>query len=181
MTKINLLPHREQARPRVTPRKLITIVVLELIVVGASALYAYRHFSIVQMEKEVRQVQAQLASMQQDMDVLTKVQMRSKEIQILIDEARAIKSEGIASGRVLREVRRILPQDVWLSSLSAAPERIIAVDAAAFSLESVARAALAMEASPLFSGVRVGSMKLSMAGDARVYAFDVECAVEPGR
>lgn len=45
MTRINLLPKREPERPKISLAKFGLIILVEIAIVGASALYAYRHFS----------------------------------------------------------------------------------------------------------------------------------------
>jgi Tfp pilus assembly protein PilN len=157
------------------------IILIEVVVVSAAAFYAYRHFEIRQMDKQIAQIKAQIAGMQQDLDLLSKVEARNGEIQSLIAEARAIESEDLSPGRILREIRGVLPQDTWLSGLKVDPTGQISLDGSTFALESVARTALILEDSHLFEKVRVSSMRLRQVNDTSVYDFSMQMGLQPGR
>ena len=51
MAKINLLPQKEPDVPRISPVKFGLIIALEVAIVGASALYAFRYFSTKRVEE----------------------------------------------------------------------------------------------------------------------------------
>ena len=103
MPRINLLPEREARKAPVSPKRLFFIIVVEVAVVAALTVYLSQLFTIRQMEKELAQVRAQLAAMQQDLDILNQVQARTKDIRALADEIRSIQAENRAPAPVLRE------------------------------------------------------------------------------
>lgn len=181
MSKINLLPQREPEESGISPAKLGLIIVLEIAIVGASALYAYRYFFIQQLEEDIDRIEAQIGAIQADVEAVEKVQRRTADIRKLIDEAEAIRAEGLASGRVMREVRDIIPRDIWLSSLSINPDGGVSLAGDTFSIESVARFALAIEDSPMFGEAHVGSVSLAAEGDYEVYDFNIDCMLDARR
>lgn len=181
MSKINLLPQREPEESGISPAKLGLIIVLEIAIVGASALYAYRHFFIQQLEEDIDRIEAQIGAIQTDVEAVEKVQRRTADIRKLIDEAEAIRAEGLASGCVMREVRDIIPRDIWLSSLSINPDGGVSLAGDTFSIESVARFALAIEDSPMFGEAHVGSVSLAAEGDYEVYDFNIDCMLDARR
>ena len=124
MPRINLLPEREAKKAPVSPKRLIFIIIVEIAIVAALTVYLSQLFTMRQMEAELAQVKAQLAAMQQDLDVLGQVQTRTREIRALADEIRSIQAENRAPAPVLRELRTVVPQDVWLESFSADPGAI---------------------------------------------------------
>lgn len=181
MSKINLLPQREPEESGISPAKLGLIIVLEIAIVGASALYAYRHFFIQQLEEDIDRIEAQIGAIRADVEAVEKVQRRTADIRKRIDEAEAISAEGLASGRVMREVRDIIPSDIWLSSLSINPDGGVSLAGDTFSMESVARFALAIEDSPMFGEAHVGSVSLAAEGDYEVYDFNIDCMLDARR
>lgn len=181
MSKINLLPQREPEESGISPAKLGLIIVLEIAIVGASALYAYRHFFIQQLEEDIDRIEAQIGAIRADVEAVEKVQRRTADIRKLIDEAEAIRAEGLASGRVMREVRDIIPRDIWLSSLSINLDGGVSLAGDTFSIESVARFALAIEDSPMFGEAHVGSVSLAAEGDYEVYDFNIDCMLDARR
>lgn len=178
MPKINLLPEREAKQAPVSPKRLIAIVVVEVVLVAVLTVYLGRLFTIRQMEAELAQVKAQLAAMQQDLDVLNQLQTRTKEARALTDEIRSIQAENRAPAPVLRELRSVVPQDVWLESFSADPKGAISLGGSTFSMESAARLSLQLERSPVFADVKLGSVTLGSRGESQVYAFSIGCALE---
>lgn len=178
MPRINLLPEREAKKAPVSPKRLIFIVIVEVVVVAALTVYLSQLFTIRQMEKELAQVRAQLAVMQQDLDILSQVQTRSKELRALADEIRSIQAENRAPAPVLRELRRVVPQDVWLESFSTDPKGAISIGAATFSMESAARLSLQLERSPVFADVKLSSVTLGSRGESQVYTFNIGCGLE---
>lgn len=181
MSKINLLPQREPEESGISPAKLGLIIVLEIAIVGASALYAYRHFFIQQLEEDIDRIEAQIGAIRADVEAVEKVQRRTADIRKRIDEAEAISAEGLASGRVMREVRDIIPRDIWLSSLSINLDGGVSLAGDTFSIESVARFALAIEDSPMFGEAHVGSVSLAAEGDYEVYDFNIDCMLDARR
>lgn len=181
MSKINLLPQREPEESGISPAKLGLIIVLEIAIVGASALYAYRYFFIQQLEEDIDRIEAQIGAIRADVEAVEKVQRRTADIRKRIDEAEAISAEGLASGRVMREVRDIIPRDIWLSSLSINPDGGVSLAGDTFSIESVARFALAIEDSPMFGEAHVGSVSLAAEGDYEVYDFNIDCMLDARR
>lgn len=181
MSKINLLPRREPEKTKISPAKFGLIIILEIAIVGASALYAYRYFSIQQAEEDIRRVEAQIEAIKTDVEAVDRVQKRTAEIRKLIEEAEAIREDGLASGRVMREVRDVIPRDIWLSSLAINPNGGVKLSGDTFSMESVARLALAIEDSPMFGEVHVGSVSLTAQGDYKVYDFNIDCMLEARR
>jgi Tfp pilus assembly protein PilN len=181
MSKINLLPRREPEKPKISLARFALIIILEIAIVGASALYAYRHFSLLQLEEDIDRIEAQIGAIRSDVDAVDRVQKRTAEIRKLIEEAEAIRDEGLASGRVMREVRDVIPRDIWLASLAINPNGGVKLSGDTFSMESVARLALAIEDSPIFGDVRVGSLNLAAQGDYEVYGFNIDCMLEARR
>lgn len=78
MPKINLLPEkRKAARKRGVSGTLVAIVLLELLLVMASAVYSHRHFTIISLQAETAQVKQQVASLKPDLDMIDSVQVRT--------------------------------------------------------------------------------------------------------
>ena len=113
MPRINLLPEREAKKAPVSPKRLIFIVIVEVAVVAALTVYLSQLFTIRQMEKELAQVNAQLAAMQQDLDILGQVQTRSKELRALADESGPSRRKP-GAGPCCASCA-LSPQDVWLN------------------------------------------------------------------
>ena len=178
MPRINLLPEREARKAPVSPKRLFFIIVVEVAVVAALTVYLSQLFTIRQMEKELAQVRAQIAVMQQDLDILNQVQARTKDIRALADEIRSIQAENRAPAPVLRELRSVVPQDVWLESFAADPKGSISLGGATFSMESAARLSLQLERSPVFADVKLSSVALGSRGESQVYTFSIGCALE---
>lgn len=180
MPRINLLPEREAKKKPVSPKRLIFIVLVEVVVVAVIAFFLNQLFTMRRMEQELAQVKAQLAAMQQDLDVLNRVQSRTKEMGALADEIRSIQAENRAPAPVLRELRNVIPRDVWLESFSADPKGAISISGATFSMESAARLSLQLERSPLFADVKLDSVALGTRGQSQVYTFNIGCALGAG-
>ena len=178
MPRINLLPEREARKAPVSPKRLVFIIIVEVAVVAALTVYLSQLFTIRQMEKELAQVRAQIAAMQQDLDILNQVQARTKDIRALADEIRSIQAENRAPAPVLRELRSVVPQDVWLESFAADPKGSISLGGATFSMESAARLSLQLERSPVFADVKLSSVTLGSRGESQVYTFNIGCALD---
>ncbi|MGB4007798.1 MAG: PilN domain-containing protein, partial [Bacillota bacterium] len=138
-------------------------------------------FFIQQLEEDIDRIEAQIGAIRADVEAVEKVQRRTADIRKRIDEAEAISAEGLASGRVMREVRDIIPRDIWLSSLSINLDGGVSLAGDTFSIESVARFALAIEDSPMFGEAHVGSVSLAAEGDYEVYDFNIDCMLEARR
>ncbi|NLM64044.1 MAG: hypothetical protein GX183_02175 [Firmicutes bacterium] len=182
MPKINLLPEkRKAARKRGASGTLVAIVLLELLLVMASAVYSHRHFTIISLQAETAQVKQQVASLKPDLDMIDSVQVRTKEIESILQEVDSLAAAGHRLVPVLREIRTIIPGDVWFTGFRVDDKGAVSISGGAFAMESVARTARQLVHSALFDSVKVGAVTLVASGDQDYYTFTMSCTVQVGR
>jgi Tfp pilus assembly protein PilN len=121
----------------------------------------------------------------------------SQEQQQRLTALNSALGEQLAWDRVLREVSLVLPEDVWLSSLSAsaaeasaatssttapvaAAGRTVTFNGFTYSPESVARLLRRLALVPDFGNVKLQKSSVTTVGSQQIYSFTVLADVASG-
>ncbi|MFN2469673.1 MAG: PilN domain-containing protein [Gaiellaceae bacterium] len=194
MRPANLLPNdlRFSRRPR--PGAPVAIVGAGVLV-GALLVGAYvsAHSKVAEREQELSGLQAELATVPAPrrpvLEVRPELQGEKDQRLAALDEALA---QRVAWDTVLRELALVLPEDVWLRTLSA--KSPVALGAAAadpttaaaqgltmngftYSQEGVARLLTRLSLVPHLSNVQLQSSSSTEIGNRRIVGFTIAAAV----
>jgi type IV pilus assembly protein PilN len=138
MIKINLLP-REERRRRAPTSPLVGLAVLGVFLLGGLLVYGWwwLQSEVSGLEERIRHTQAELRRFEQ---LAKQVDQYKNEKKILEEKIKIIETLVAAQGgpvRLLDEVSRALPGEVWLTSMNRTGKRLD-VSGIAFSNFSVA-------------------------------------------
>lgn len=193
MRAVNLLPRDEGRRRRSRSEQVPVVVGLGLLVVVALALSAL----FLMASAKANDKQAELMSLQRQLEILPPVPEGPTPIESgLADQQRArvaaltsALSRRVSWDRVLREFSLVLPDDIWLTSLSArspsspasaapAPAKApgtapsgLTVNGYTYSHESVARLLSRLDVLPDLENVQLQRSSLSQVGTQTVVQF----------
>jgi Tfp pilus assembly protein PilN len=201
MRAVNLLPRAQGRRRKTRAEQLPLIVGLGLLVLVTVALSA----TFLMASAKATDKQAELDSLQHQLEVLGPAPKGPTAIEAgLADQERsrvsaltAALSRRVSWDRVLREFSLVLPDDIWLTSLSArspsspasaAPAPVKAPGAAptgltvtgyTYSHDSVARLLSRLAVLPDLENVQLQRSSLSLVGTQTVVQFVILADVRP--
>jgi Tfp pilus assembly protein PilN len=201
MRAVNLLPRDQGRRRRTRAEQAPLVVGLGLLVVVTLALSA----AFLSASSKARDKESELGSLQNQIAILPPVPKGPTPIEAGLAGERSARVTALSSAlarrvswdRVLRELSLVLPDDIWLTSLSArspaspasaAPAAAKAPGAAptgltvngyTYSHQSVARLLSRLSVLPDLSNVQLQQSTLARVGTQTVVQFTILADVQP--
>lgn len=182
MIKINLLPREEQKRSApVNPLMILAGV-------GGVALLAVMAYGWVWLSEEVAAVEARIESTRVELkrieEVAKLVDKLQKDRQLLQDKLKTIEALVAAQAgpvRILDEVSRALPNELWLTGLTQTGKKL-EISGIAFTAFGVATFMTNLgQASELISNVDLVVSQKAVVEQVPVERFSVTMDVKPGK
>lgn len=149
MIKINLLPRERVRRPAIAPR-LLAVLALVAVVAGVVLVWITLTAQIRILEGDIRDEQQRIEELKPQVAEVEALQRQIADARRKEQLLRQLQGLRIPWERVLSELRRILPADVWLIRIEARSDGNLSFNGFGLSYESVARFMVNLDASPLF-------------------------------
>lgn len=178
MIRINLLPRERIRRPAIAPRLLVGMAFLAAL--GGVVLMT------IYLETQIRILQGNIREEQRIIEELRPKVAEVEAVQRQIAEARRkeqlllqLESLRIPWDRVLNELRKIMPADVWLAGVDAKGDGNLTFNGNGLSYAAVARFMVNLDASPIFQGADLTiGQKQTLAGRDTIN-FSVHARLAP--
>ena len=186
MRAFNLMPGdeaREKKSSRAGLPQIAVALLGVLVFAGLGGGYLFTSAGVTSKQSELDDLRAQLA----ELEVPSEAPGQEPSTAAADGQARTTAlstalASRIAWDRVLREVSLVIPDDVWLTQLSAtgatAPNALAMVGFAT-SQENVAVLLARLESIPELTSVQLQSSSRSDGDDGQVYAFSILAGVDP--
>ncbi|MDR7400804.1 MAG: PilN domain-containing protein [Armatimonadota bacterium] len=174
---LNLLPPSVVQRRRRAARRRVLIGLPLIGAAAAAGAWAVIQVSLHQARAAVEDVGRQLQVVQ---PIAVEVLRLQAEIADLEERRRALAAlagQQVPRTPVLDEISRTIPHDAWLQSLTI-DGQTVSLGGQSLTLRSVAEFASSLEASPVFSGVRVASLQQVSAAPRPVVQFRIDARLE---
>jgi Tfp pilus assembly protein PilN len=200
MRAFDLMPKEEtrEKSPRVALAKIALALLGLVLLAGLAAGYLYAGAGVMSKQGELDDLRAQLAELEvPSEEPMAGSQALAGEGQARTTALSAALATRIAWDRVLREVSLVVPEDVWLTQLSAStpnaaqggaapvattgaasPNSLSAVGFAG-SQESVALLLSRLESIPELTSVQLQASTQAESDTGRAYSFTILAGVEP--
>lgn len=151
MIYIDLTPRERRAKKHMSTLQfaVVTALVAGFVYLGAQTYLMYTRTQ--EVRAQIRATEATIASMSQHEAEARALQ---REIQVITREMRIFQGLFMAQipwHDVLTEISTQLPQNAWISSVTASADGSILMDGTAFTYEDAAQVAVEMERSSLFT------------------------------
>ena len=178
MIRINLLPRTvRRRRGKVDPFLIVGGVggVVFLGVLGY--LYQSKATENRRLEAQIKQDQAKLVQNQAISRTVDQFKADQKRVEDKLQIIRNLEASQQGPGRILDEVSRNLPGEIWLTALNKKGLNLT-IQGYAFSTGSVAELMVRLQkAGPLFSNVELIYIQKSSVERVPVEQFEINCAI----
>ncbi len=178
MIKINLLPKERVRRIAVAPRILVGLVAV-VVVAGLVLVTLYLNVQNALLRAELAQVNARIEELRPQVAEVEALQRQINEARRKEQLLRQIAAMRIPWDKVMNELRKILPTDVWLTRIDAKGDGTLAFEGAGLSYESVARFMVNLNASPVFQNADFGAAQRANLANRKVVNFTVTVHLAP--
>ena len=178
MIKINLLPKERVRRVAVAPRILVGLVAV-VVVAGLVLVTLYLNVQNALLRTEIVQVNARIDELRPQVAEVEALQRHISEARRKEQLLRQIQAMRIPWERVMNELRKTMPTDVWLNHIDARGDGTINFEGYGLSYESVARFMVSLNASPVFTNADFRSGHKATAANHDVISFAVTAQLAP--
>jgi Tfp pilus assembly protein PilN len=178
MIKINLLPKERVRRVAVAPRILVGLVAV-VVLAGLVLFTLYLNLQNALLRGEIAQVNARIEELRPQVAEVEALQRQINEARRKEQLLRQIEAMRIPWDRVLNELRKIMPADVWLIRVDAKGDGTLTFNGFGVSYESVARFMVNLNASPVFQNADVTIAQKQDMGNRPVINFSVTAQLAP--
>ena len=178
MIKINLLPRERVRRVAVAPRILVGLVAV-VVIAGLVLVTLYLNVQNALLRSELAQVNARIDELRPQVAEVEALQRQINEARRKEQLLRQIQAMRIPWERVMNELRKILPTDVWLIRVEAHGDGNLTFNGYGLSYESVARFMVNLNASPVFQNADVSIAQKQGIGKQIVINFSVTAQLAP--
>ncbi len=172
MIKINLLPRERVRRPAVAPRLLVALAFVA--VLAATALTTiYLELRNARVRAQIDDVNARIEELKPqvaEVELLQRQIADARKKELLL---RQLDSLRIPWDKVLTELRKIIPADVWLIRIEAKGDGDLTFNGFGMSYEAVARFMVNLDASPMFESADLSVGQRQTQGSQSVVNFSV--------
>ncbi len=172
MIKINLLPRERVRRPAIAPRLLVVLAFVA--VLAATALMTiYMELRNARVRAQIDEVNARIEELKPQVAEVEALQRQIADARKKEQLLRQLDSLRIPWDKVLTELRKVIPADVWLIRIEAKGDGNLSFNGFGMSYEAVARFMVNLDASPMFEGADLSVGQRQAQGREQVVNFSV--------
>lgn len=186
MIRINLMPREERPRKRSLPKIHIPAVgaFLPVVIVGGfGALLFFQHGvqarRVASLEKEIAVLQAESESYKPQLERIRDITQKRQEVGNRLDIIAKLDQERYFRVRLMDEIARSLPENMWLSKVQEQGGQRFSVEGVTFSNIIVARFMQDLEATPHWEGVELGVAEQGKIDGYDVVQFSLASGAQP--
>ncbi|MCL6584489.1 MAG: PilN domain-containing protein [bacterium] len=118
MIRINLLPKRKKKSLSIG-KELTSGVIFLLLLFGAVALWYHQlNFKIENLQRQISETKRQIETSNIQIDKIKKLKEEKKEVERKLNIIKELKSRQKGPAPLLNQLSLIIPDEIWLSSLS---------------------------------------------------------------
>lgn len=172
MIKINLLPRERVRRPAIAPR-LLVVLAFVAVLTATALMTIYMELRNARVRAQIDEVNARIEELKPQVAEVEALQRQIADARKKEQLLRQVESLRIPWEKVLNELRKILPADVWLIRIEAKGDGNLAFNGFGMSYEAVARFMVNLDASPVFAGADLSLGQRQMQGSQPIINFSV--------
>jgi len=181
MIKINLLPREERKRhTQVNPAVLLGVLGAVVVVLAMGYGWYWLNGEVNRLQSDIQATQAELKRFEELAKQVDKFQAEKKRLE---EKIKVIETLVVAQGgpvRLLDEVSRALPNEVWLTTFNRVGKRL-EIGGIAFSNFSVANFMTNLGASALIANVDLVVSEKALVEQVPVERFNITMDIKAGK
>jgi Tfp pilus assembly protein PilN len=178
MIRINLLPKERIRGVSVAPRILVGFVAV-VVVVGLVLVTLWLNLQNALLRGEIAQVNARIEELRPQVAEVEALQRQINEARRKEQLLHQLQAMRIPWEKVMNELRKVLPTDVWLNHIDAKGDGTLTFEGFGLSYESVARFMVSLNASPVFINADMRSAHKTSVANREVISFALTTQLAP--
>lgn len=175
MIRINLLPKRKK-KSLVIGRELMSGAIFLLLLFGAVALWYYQlNFKIENLQRQISETKRQIETSNIQIDKIKKLKEEKKEVERKLNIIKELKSRQKGPAPLLNQLSLIIPDEIWLSSLSSKGSQL-SLEGMSLTANNVADFMKSLENTGLLRQIELDKTEQqAIADNKKVQSFKIIC------
>jgi type IV pilus assembly protein PilN len=173
--RINLMPREERAKKRKMPTvKLpplgaaVPLVILGVVGTSIGFVHALQQRELKRLDTEIAALRAESESYKPQLEKIRQITQKRQDVTARLDIIANLDQERYFRVKLMDEVARSVPENLWLSKVAELPDKQFAIEGVTFSNFIVARFMQDLEATGHWQNV-----ELSVAQQGKIDGYDV--------
>ncbi|MBN1356329.1 PilN domain-containing protein [bacterium] len=177
MIKINMLPHERKKTSIVTVELVAAGSLLLVLLVGVAIWWHYLNTTIKERIATVERKQKTVEELQIIINQVLKYEKDRNTLQTKLNTIDNLKKNQKGPVRLLDELNRRLPEQIWLTRLQTAGT-LITLRGFSLSQTAIGDFMSALDASPYFNNVKLKISTLRKLANHEIYEFELDFITE---
>jgi Tfp pilus assembly protein PilN len=180
MIRVNLLQVKRKKKPKAVPVFIINSVLFILAAVIASGyLFYYYSSQIASLQQQKKTNETTIADLKNKIKEVENYESQKQTLEKRTGIIKQLKKNQSLPVKILSEMGSVLPNGVWLQSMSITGNEI-KISGTGFTNEDVVNYEKNLKKSALFTDVTLHGTQKSAAGKVVTYQFNITCKVKAG-
>lgn len=186
MIRINLMPREERARRRAMPAvklpdfgSFVPVVVLGGIVAAMVMVATVQKRELSRLETEIATLRAESESYKPQLEKIRQITQKRQEVGNRLDIIAKLDQERYFRVKLMDEISRTVPENVWLTKVAETAPRQFAVEGVTFSNLLVANFMTNLEAAPHWENVELSVAQKGDIDKTEVVQFGLASGAQP--
>jgi len=175
LIRINLLPKRKK-KSLFIGRELMSGAIFLLLLFGAVALWYYQlNFKIENLQRQISETKRQIETSNIQIDKIKKLKEEKKEVERKLNIIKELKSRQKGPAPLLNQLSLIIPDEIWLSSLSSKGSQL-SLEGMSLTANNVADFMKSLENTGLLRQIELDKTEQqAIADNKKVQSFKIIC------
>jgi type IV pilus assembly protein PilN len=177
MIRINLLPVRAEKKRETVRRQLVLgVAVILVLCTGIAAVHLMLRSDIKDLHGRIAQRRAEISRLQAIIGEVREFRKKKRDLEEKIEIIAQLEARQRGPVRVLDELARIVPKEIWIEKLKDTGG-VFSLEGYAIDNQTIARFMTSMEESPWFQGVRLEVTKQVTKSGVNLKSFSIRASV----
>jgi type IV pilus assembly protein PilN len=184
--RINLMPRDEVARRRTMPRikvpaigAFVPLVVVGGVIAAIATVHTTQARQVANLEQEIAALQRESESYKPQLERIRQITQKRQEVANRLDIIAKLDQERYFRVKVMDEISRCVPENMWLTKVDEQNGRAFAVEGVTFSNILVARFMQELESAPHWQNVELGVAQQGKIDTYEVVQFSLVSGAQP--
>lgn len=180
MIRVNLLQVKRKKKPKAVPVFIINSVLFTLAAVIASGyLFYYYSSQIASLHQQKKANETTIADLKNKIKEVENYETQKQTLEKRTGIIKQLKKNQSLPVKILSEMGNVLPNGVWLQSMSVSGNDM-KISGTGFTNEDVVNYEKNLQKSTLFTDVKLHGTQKSTTGKVVTYQFNITCKVKAG-
>jgi len=180
MIRVNLLQVKRKKKPKAVPVFIINSVLFTLAAIIASGyLFYYYSSQIASLQQQKKANETTIADLKNKIKEVENYESQKQTLEKRTGIIEQLKKNQSLPVKILSEMGNVLPNGVWLQSMSITGNEI-KISGTGFTNEDVVNYENNLRKSPLFTDVTLHGTQKATSGKVVTYQFNITCKVKAG-